>query len=56
MEDIKNSNDYKCVLPHQDVQKFLLDLIEQSTFKGSMVEFVSTVKQIVINAKIDTVN
>jgi hypothetical protein len=23
-----------CVLPHKDVQKFLLDLIEQSNFPG----------------------
>lgn len=41
-----------CVLPHADVQKFLLELIEQATFQGRMVEFVSSVKNVIKSAKI----
>lgn len=41
-----------CVLPHTDVQKFLLELIEQATFQGRMVEFVSSVKNVIKNAAI----
>jgi len=33
-----------CLLPHEDVRKFLLELIAQSNFPGAMSEFVSTVK------------
>jgi hypothetical protein len=52
MENTKIQTKYKCVLPHEDVKKFLIDVIEQSNFKGSMVEFVSTVKQILVDAEI----
>jgi hypothetical protein len=34
-----------CILPHEDVRKFLLELIAQSNFSGSMSEFVSAVKE-----------
>lgn len=44
--------DVVCVLPHPDVQKFLLDLIEQSTFQGKMVEFVSGIKELLRTAEI----
>jgi hypothetical protein len=41
-----------CVLPHKDVQQFLLDLIEQSNFPGKMIEFVHGVKNIIKDAQI----
>lgn len=41
-----------CVLPHPDVQKFLLELIDQASFQGRMVEFVSSVKEIIKTATI----
>jgi len=41
-----------CVLPHSDVQKFLLELIDQASFQGRMVEFVSGVKDIIKTATI----
>lgn len=53
---MENTKIYKCVLPHEEVQKFLIDLIDQSNFKGSMVEFVSTVKQILTDAEISITN
>ena len=40
------------VLPSTDMQKFLLELIAQSNFPGSMSEFVSSVKYSIANAKI----
>lgn len=33
-----------CMLPHEDVRKFLLEMIAQTNFPGSMSEFVSGVK------------
>jgi len=33
-----------CLLPHEDVRKFLLEVIAQTNFPGSMSEFVSGVK------------
>lgn len=42
----------QCVLPHEEVQRFLLDLIAQSTFKGSMTEFVTAVKDTLREATI----
>lgn len=47
-----NSVEHNCVLPHQDVQKFLLDVIEQSNFPGRLVEFVSGVKELLKTAHI----
>jgi hypothetical protein len=41
-----------CVLPHTDIQKFLLELIDQASFQGRMVEFVSNVKNVIKFAKI----
>ena len=40
------------MLPSPDMQKFLLELIAQSNFPGSMSEFVSSVKYSIANAKI----
>ena len=48
----RQHNDVNCVLPHKDVQKFLIELIEQSTFQGRMVEFVSGVKELIKTATI----
>lgn len=42
-----------CVLPHRDVQRFLIDLIDQTNFKGSMLEFVLFVKQTISAAQIN---
>lgn len=42
----------ECILPHQDVQKFLLELIDQTSFQGKMAEFVSGVKSLIKNAAI----
>jgi hypothetical protein len=47
-----NSQVPQCVLPHEDVQRFLLELIEQSTFKGNMTEFVTAVKNTLREATI----
>jgi hypothetical protein len=41
-----------CVLPHRDVQKFLIELIDQTSFRGSMMEFVLSVKQALNEAHI----
>lgn len=41
-----------CILPHPDVQRFLLELIDQSSFKGQMSEFVSGVKEVIRTAEI----
>jgi hypothetical protein len=43
-----------CVLPHSDVQKFLLDVLAQASFPGSMSEFVSGVKALIKGAKVTT--
>jgi hypothetical protein len=48
----KTSAKNSCVLPHKDVQRFLLDVIEQSNFPGKLVEFVSGVKDVIKNAAI----
>jgi hypothetical protein len=40
------------VLPSTSVQKFLVELIEQSNFPGRMSEFVSGVKYHLANAEI----
>ncbi len=50
--DLTAGNNVNCVLPHKDVQKFLIELIEQSTFQGRMVEFVSGVKELIKTATI----
>lgn len=42
-----------CVLPSAEMQKFLLELIAQANFPGSMAEFVSGVKAILAQAKIN---
>jgi hypothetical protein len=47
-----SSNSPQCVLPHEEVQRFLLDLIAQSSFKGSMTEFVTAVKDALRDATI----
>lgn len=41
-----------CVLPHADVQKFLLDVLAHANFPGSMSEFVSSVKALLKDAQI----
>jgi hypothetical protein len=41
-----------CLLPHEDVRKFLLELIAQSNFPGAMSEFVSGVKGQLTSAEI----
>ena len=41
-----------CVLPHRDVQTFLIELIDQTNFRGSMMEFVLSVKQTIRDAQI----
>lgn len=46
------TNQATCVLPHPDVQRFLLDLIDESTFKGQMSEFVASVKQVLRTAEV----
>ena len=48
----RQHNNVNCVLPHQNVQKFLVELIEQSTFQGHMVEFVAGVKELIKTATI----
>ena len=40
------------VLPSTDMQKFLLELIAQSNFPGSISEFISKVKQDIMSADI----
>lgn len=42
-----------CVLPNKTVQTFLLELIEQSTFPGKMVEFVTDVKTLLHEASLE---
>ena len=41
-----------CVLPNTDMQAFLLDVIQQTSFPGKMVEFVAHVKAQISHAKI----
>ena len=41
-----------CVLPHMEVQQFLLELVDQSNFPGKLVEFVASVKSVLKNAHI----
>lgn len=41
-----------CVLPNQAMQQFLIELMDQSNFPGKMVEFVSSVKDVIKSAKI----
>ena len=41
-----------CVLPTTDVQKFLLEVIDQTNFPGKMAEFVAQVKALLTNAEI----
>jgi hypothetical protein len=50
MENIKS--DVNCTLPNSEVQRFLVDLINQSAFKGSMLEFVLAVRTLLIDAEI----
>lgn len=40
------------VLPNADVQKFLFDVLNQTNFPGSMVEFVADVKRQIAGASI----
>lgn len=40
------------VLPSGNVQKFLLEVVEQHSYPGNMVEFVSAVKVMLKNAVI----
>ena len=49
MEEFKSLN---CVLPNKNIQQFLLEVIKQSNFPGSASEFVTEVKQIIMNADI----
>ena len=39
-----------CVLPNETVQKFLLEVIDQTNFPGKMSEFVSQVKDVLSKA------
>ena len=41
-----------CALPHEDVQKFLLEVIDQTNFPGKMAEFVAQVKALLASAEI----
>ena len=41
-----------CILPNKNTQQFLIDLINQSNFPGSISEFVSKVKQDIMSADI----
>jgi len=41
-----------CVLLRRDVQKFLLDVIDQTNFSGKMAEYVSEIKAMLNNAEI----
>lgn len=43
----------RCVLPHPDVQRFLLETIESSSYSGKMSEFVSQVKHLIKTATIE---
>lgn len=38
-------------IPSQQIQKFLLEVLNNSSFPGSMVEFVAEVKNMVSTAK-----
>ena len=49
MEEFKSLT---CVLPDINTQKFILELINQSNFPGSVSEFVSKVKQDIMSADI----
>lgn len=40
------------VLPNADVQKFLFEVLNQTNFPGSMVEFVADVKRQIADATI----
>lgn len=40
------------VLPNADVQKFLFDVLNQTNFPGSMVEFVADVKRQIAGATV----
>jgi hypothetical protein len=42
----------KCALPNETVQKFLLDVIDQTSFPGKMSEFVVGVKKLLSSADI----
>lgn len=48
----RESSEPDCVLPHADVQKFLLELIDQSNFPGKIADFVFGVKNVIKSAKI----
>jgi hypothetical protein len=50
--ETRSRKDVVCVLPHRDVQKFLIELIDQTSFRGSMLEFVLSVKQVLNAAQI----
>jgi hypothetical protein len=50
--ETRSREDVVCVLPHRDVQKFLIELIDQTSFRGSMLEFVLSVKQVLTAAQI----
>lgn len=41
-----------CILPDKNTQQFILELINQSNFPGSISEFVSKVKQDIMSADI----
>ena len=49
MEEFKSLT---CVLPDKNTQQFLIELINQSNFPGSISEFVSKVKQDIMSADI----
>jgi len=42
----------KCLLPSVEVKQFLLEVLEQTNFRGSMVEFVADVKQLIKEADV----
>ena len=39
-----------CLLPNETIQKFLLDVVDQTNFPGKMSEFVSQVKDVLKQA------
>ena len=49
------STNPNCVLPHTDIQKFLLEVLAQASFPGAMSEFVSNVKALLKDAQIKEV-
>lgn len=50
MQSVAAAQTPTCVLPSKDIQKFLLELIDQTNFPGKLAEFVAHTKQQIQNA------